>query len=247
MLHSIGCSQPSAQVLINSWNSPSYNSACVHAFIDANTGDVYQTLPWEHRGWHCGSGSNGSANNTHIGAEMCEPACIKYTSGAIFICSDLSAARTAATRTYNAAVELFAMLCEKYDLDPLADGVILSHKEGHQRGIASNHGDPEHLWTQLGLSYTMDSFRAAVYRAILNAHPERNNTASVKAAQASRYNTVGDMPEWAKPTIIKLVDAHRLNGGGSAHDSDGRPADLDLSLDMLRLLVINDRAGLYGT
>ena len=149
MLHSVGCPQPSAQVFVNSWNSAD-KSVCVHAFIDANTGDVYQTLPWEYRGWHCGSGPNGSGNNTHIGVEMCEPACIKYTGGATFTCSDPATAKAAVTRTYNTAVELFAMLCKQFGLDPLKDGVILSHKEGCARGIASNHGDPEHLWNQLG-------------------------------------------------------------------------------------------------
>ena len=158
MLHSVGCPQPSASVFVKNWNSASYSSACVHGFIDGNDGTIYQCLPWDHRGWHCGA----SGNNTHIGVEMCEPACIKYTSGANFTCSDKATAQAVAKRTYEAAVELFAMLCEKYSLDPLADGVIISHKEGCARGIASNHGDPEHLWTQLGLPYTMDTFRAAV-------------------------------------------------------------------------------------
>ena len=54
MLHSVGCPQPKASVFINSWNSPSYDNACVHGFIDGNDGTVYQTLPWNHRGWHCG-------------------------------------------------------------------------------------------------------------------------------------------------------------------------------------------------
>ena len=40
-----------------------------------------------------------------------------------------------AERTYRAAVELFAMLCGKYGLDPLADGVVISHREGCARGI----------------------------------------------------------------------------------------------------------------
>ena len=56
------------------------------------------------------------------------------------------------------ALELFdGMLCKKYSLNPLEDGVVISHREGHSRGIASNHGDPEHLWTQLGMGYTMQS------------------------------------------------------------------------------------------
>lgn len=161
MLHSVGCPQPSAQVFVNSWNSAD-KSVCVHAFIDANTGDVYQTLPWEYRGWHCGSGPNGSGNNTHIGVEMCEPACIRYTGGARFTCSNVEEARAAVRRTYESAVQLFAELCERFRLDPLADGVILSHEEGHKRGIANNHGDPVHLWNQLNMGYTMDGFRKAV-------------------------------------------------------------------------------------
>ena len=168
MLHSVGCPQPSAQVFVNSWNSAD-KSACVHAFIDANTGDVYQTLPWEYRGWHCGSGPNGSGNNTHIGVEMCEPACIRYTDGARFTCSNVEEARAAVRRTYESAVQLFAELCERFRFDPLADGVILSHEEGHKRGIASNHGDPVHLWNQLNMGYTMDGFRKAVKAAMGSA------------------------------------------------------------------------------
>ena len=77
MLHSVGCPQPKASVFIQNWNHSDFKSACVHAFIDGNDGTVYQTLPWDHRGWHCG----GNGNNTHIGVEMCEPKCIKYTGG----------------------------------------------------------------------------------------------------------------------------------------------------------------------
>ena len=69
MLHSVGCSQPSALAFIKNWNSPSFDRACVHGFIDGNDGTVYQTLPWNHRGWHCGSSINGSANNTHAGVQ----------------------------------------------------------------------------------------------------------------------------------------------------------------------------------
>ena len=162
MLHSVGCPQPNASVFIKNWNTPSYGTACVHGFIDGNDGTVYQTLPWNHRGWHCASGPKGSGNNTHIGVEMCEPASIRYTGGSSFTCSNLSAARTSVKKTYEAAVELFAYLCKIYGLNPTADGVIISHREGHARGIASNHGDPEHLWNGLGMGYTMNTFRKDV-------------------------------------------------------------------------------------
>lgn len=153
MLHSVGCSQPKAEVFLKSWNKSGVD-ACVHAFIDGNTGTVYQTLPWNHRGWHGG----GKSNNTHIGVEMCEPATIKYTGGASFKDTDPVATKKVVMRTYNAAVELFAHLCKEYKLNPMTD--IISHAEGHALGIASGHGDPEHLWKFFGLS--MDGFRKAV-------------------------------------------------------------------------------------
>ena len=137
MLHSIGCPQPSAAVFAKGWNNPN-KEVCVHAMIDGNTGDVWQFLPWNHKGWHAG----GAANNTHIGVEMGEPAGITYTSGANFVCPEQNKESAIATvkRTYAAAVELFAFLCNKYNLNPLSDGVIIGHAEGHARGIASKQG-----------------------------------------------------------------------------------------------------------
>ena len=215
MLHSVGCPQPSAAVFVRNWNKASYDRACVHGFIDANTGDVYQTLPWNHRGWHCASGKKGSGNNTHIGVEMCEPACIKYTGGATFTCSDPATAKAAVDRTYKAAVELFAMLCKQFNLDPLKDGVIVSHKEGCARGVASNHGDPEHLWNQLGTGYTMNGFRAAV-KAAMGAGGCNSPGTPAKPTTA---------PETGKLTPYKVrITATDLNiraGAGTNHPSKG--------------------------
>lgn len=167
MLHSVGCAQPNAKVFANSWNK-SGKSVAVHAVLQAD-GTVYHCLPWNFRGWHAG----GDANNTHIGVEMTEPDCIKYTGGASFTCSNLAAAKAQVEGTYKTAVELFAYLCKEYGLDPMTD--IISHKEGHKKGVASNHGDPEHLWTQLKTGYTMDTFRKAVKEAmggVSTAKPE---------------------------------------------------------------------------
>ena len=53
------------------------------------------------------------------------------------------------------------------------------------------------------------------------------------------YDYVDDnMPEWARPTIQKLVDKGVLKG-----DEDGK---LRLTYDLMRMLIINDRAGIYG-
>ena len=212
MLHSIGTPQPSAAALARYFDQyqPGGQSVCVHAFAQAD-GTVYQTLPWEMRGWHCG----GSANSTHIGVEMTEPSAGMTR----------SEAAEQIAGTYRTVVALFAQLCETYGLDPLADGVIIGHAEGHRRGVASNHADPEYLWQQYGMGYTMDGFRAAVAEAMAGAREEETDM--------TRYNTVAEMPAWAQAEAQRLVDRGALKG-----DADGR---LDLSLDMLRTMLVCQR------
>ena len=61
-----------------------------------------------------------------------------------------------------------------------------------------------------------------------------------------RYNTMAEVPDWAKPTIRKLIAKGCIQSGGAPPDEDGNPTDMDLGRDMLRGFVINDRAGVYG-
>lgn len=222
MLHSVGCPQPRASVFINSWNRADYGNVCVHAFIDGTDGTVYQTLPWNHRGWHCASGRNGSGNNTHIGVEMCEPACIKYTGGSTFTCSDKVTAKAVVKRTYEAAVELFAMLCKEYGLKPTADGVIISHKEGYKRGIASNHGAPEQLWKQLGMGYTMDGFRKDVESAMGKAEESKEENTEVEKWYRVRKTWVDAKSQKGAYKVLKNAKACAdKNDGYSVFDWNG--------------------------
>lgn len=55
-----------------------------------------------------------------------------------------------------------------------------------------------------------------------------------KEVEEVRYNTVEECPSWARETIQKLIDKGYLGGNGQG---------LDLSHDMVRVLVIQDRAG----
>lgn len=212
MLHSVGCPQPSAAVFARNFNQyqPGGQSVCVHAFIQAD-GSVYQTLPWTVQAWHCG----GAANNTHIGVEMTEP-----SSGMSY-----AAAAEQIAGTYHTAVELFAQLCNTYGLNPLADGVIIGHAEGHRRGVASNHADPELLWNTYGMGYTMDGFRQDVYEAM-----NKNNDYDEEEEDVMRYNTIDDIPSWARGTISEMIDEGLISGTGNGN--------LDLSMDMLRMLFI---------
>lgn len=128
---------------------------CVHAFLD-NQG-IFQYLPWNHRGWHAG----GSANNTHIGFEICEPAGFKYDGGAAMVGYDAAKHEAYFRAIWKNAVELCVMLCKLYGL---SEGDIICHSEGYRKGIASNHADVMHWFPKHGES--MDSFRAAVKKAL---------------------------------------------------------------------------------
>lgn len=221
MLHSIGCPQPNAAVMAHRYNTyqPDGQSVCVHGFVQRD-GTYYHTLPYNLRAWHCG----GSANQTHIGIEMTEPASIVYTGGASWRDLDPAATEAHVRGTYAAAVELFAQLCTQYALDPLEDGVIISHAEGAARGIASAHADPTHLWRAFGL--TMDGFRADVATAMAAKNTDEEDN-------MVRYDSIDDVPGWAQDTVRALMDAGALQG-----DDQGR---LDLSLDMIRGMVIGKR------
>lgn len=52
-----------------------------------------------------------------------------------------------------------------------------------------------------------------------------------------RYKYPEELPAWAQETIRKLIDKKFLQGNG---------VGLDLSHDMVRMLVILDRAGMFG-
>ena len=212
MLHSVGCAQPSAAVFARSFNQfqPGGASVCVHPVAQAD-GAVYQLMPWEMRGWHCG----GSANSTHIGVEMTEP-----SAG---MTRDEAAEQIAGT--YHTAVELFAALCKQYGLDPAQDGVIIGHAEGHRRGVASNHADPELLWRTYDMGYTMNGFRADVA-----AKMAAGNIDTDEEDNMVRYDSIDDVPGWARSTIKEMMDAGLIAGTGG-----GR---IDLSDDMLRMLYI---------
>jgi len=165
MVHSTGANNPYLKRYVgpddgllgvnqfnNHWNQdkPDGRQVCVHAFIgkmEDETIATYQTLPWNYRGWHAG----GSANNTHIGFEICE---------------DGLSDSTYFGKVYREAVELCVYLCKLYGLTVEN---ILCHSEGYKKGIASNHGDVMHWFPKHGKS--MDDFRADVKMALTPNNP----------------------------------------------------------------------------
>lgn len=196
MLHSVGCSQPSADNWATRWNRLDAKVCATYAL---EPDYVVQVLPETKRPWTSGSGKNGNANNHMIQIEMGEPACLKYGSGGRFTvpADKLEEARAYVRGTYKTAVELFADICKRHKIDPLGmikgknHKTILSHAEGAKAGVASNHGDPEHLWSQLGLPYTMDTFRRDVKLA-MSAAPTPPKAETVRLTAGTPYYKAPD-------------------------------------------------------
>jgi len=73
----------------------------------------------------------------------------------------------------------------------------------------------------------------------LNILKARVSELEARLEEATKvYNYVDEMPEWAKPTILKLYQKGILKGTGDER--------LELTMPMIRLFVVNDKAGLYG-
>ena len=219
MVHSTGANNPNLSRYVgpddgllgqnpnnNHWNMSGVG-ACVHAFIGRLAdGSIasYQTLPWNWRGWHCGSGRNGSANNTHISFEICEDGLDdpEYFQA-----------------VYQEAVELTAHLCELYGLDPLEDGVVICHSEGYRRGVASNHGDVMHWFPKFGKN--MDGFRADVSRELKG--DEDDMTQEQFNQMMTEYErTKNPVPDntpadWEAPAVQWARDNGLLAGDGAGN------------------------------
>lgn len=212
MVHSTGANNPKLSRYVPGSGEIGYNTggnhwdmsgtgACVHAFIgklaDGSVG-VVQTLPWNMRGWHCGKGAKGSANNTHISFEICEDG--------LQDASYFSA-------VYQAAVELTADLCKQYGLDPEKDGVVICHSEGYRRGVASNHGDVMHWFPKFGKN--MDSFRADVFRE-LKGDEEEVTQEQFNSMMETYLSQRNEKPadDWTKPYIQEAIDAGAMTDVG---------------------------------
>ena len=191
MVHSTGANNPTLKRYVgpddgklgvnrygNHWNTatPDGRQVCVHAFIGKLAdGSIatYQTLPWDHRGWHAG----GSANNTHIGFEICEDG---LTDSVYF------------NAVYKEAVELCAYLCKEFGL---TENDIICHSEGCKMGSASNHGDVMHWFPKHGKS--MDTFRADVKALITEPIAELTTVNDIVWELAAR-GILTDKALWLK-------------------------------------------------
>lgn len=167
----------------NHWNRSAVSKA-VHYFVgklaDGTVG-VVQNLPEDIAAWGSGKGKNGSYNYEPTGHIQFE------------ICEDNLKNKEYFDAVYRAAVELCADICHRYGWK---SSVIVSHREAHAKGFASNHSDIDHWLLKFGL--TMNDFRNEVeklltpkeeeapkkeklYRVQVGAYSKRENAEQMKA------------------------------------------------------------------
>ncbi|MEK3992288.1 MULTISPECIES: N-acetylmuramoyl-L-alanine amidase [Robertmurraya] len=216
MVHSTATPGVMAADWFSRWNK-SYKSGetnrqvCVHAFVDDK--EVWQYLPWNHRGWHCG----GTGNNTHIGFEICEPGGFSYGKGSTMVGYNVAKNESYFRKAWQNAVDLCVMLCQEYEL---TEEDIICHSEGAKKGIASNHGDVMHWFPKHGES--MNSFRAAVKVALnkTGGKPTINQSTSiqvgdvveVKSSASTYYPGGASIPAWVKTGSYHKVTQIISNG-----------------------------------
>ena len=134
-----------------------------------------------------------------------------------------------------------AILVETAFIDHKNDAAVLGSETGQQ---AFAEAIARGICDYTGIAYREgDELMSQEYEALKAAIDNLTETVKQIAVDVSDlknpmiYNYIDqNMPEWARPTIQKLVDKGALKG-----DENG----LNLDDNMLRMLVINDRMGLY--
>ncbi len=173
VVHSTGANNPNLKRYVNSpdilgeniyknyWGTGSRQAkdGIPHAAVGLDKNGkvkIAQVLPFNIRCWSAGSGSRGSYNNSHIQFEICE---------------DGLTDKTYFEKAFDVAAQFCAYLIQQFPKITL-DSVV-SHKEAHALGFASNHGDPENWLSKF--SHDMNWFRNNVKTYLNHADNDSGN------------------------------------------------------------------------
>lgn len=127
--------------------------------------------------------------------------------------------------TVENAVQLVRMLMQKYDIAP--DHVVRHYDVTH-KNCPAPFVENAAAW---------QDFKRRLTEEVddMTADEVKNLIAQSKTV----YSTIASVPEWGRATVEKLERKGWIKGEGAS-------AGLNLPEEMLRVLVINDRAGIYG-
>lgn len=236
MIHDTAVVGASPDTFKRAWNTakPNGRSVCVHAFADNKK--IVKTLNYTTRAWGCGSGSKGSGNDYYIQLEMCLPSSIYIDNSWRYQLKDDSAKKYIAEMV-DLVVDWTTDRLINLGFKEVTTENVTSHYEAHNKGIASNHGDPKNLLSLIGLD--MNLFRDKCRASLNNKLSINNKTLHTEGDDdmIRVYNTVDEVPDYARDLIKLLVEKKLILGR-----EDG---SLGLTDDLIRMLVINDRLGLF--
>lgn len=193
--------------------------ASAHYFVDPN--EIYQSVKDSDTAWHCGRERGGSyfndcRNANSIGIEMCS-----VIRNGVYVIPDETVRNAAELVRYLMARHHVPVsrICRHYDV---------THKECPEPWVRNPN-----QW---------ENFKKMLTEKEVEDMTEQQTRAiaqqEIKKANAKVYDRVQDCPEWAKDTVQRLVNKGFLQG-----DENGK---LGLTEELMRVLVINDRAHLYG-
>lgn len=193
--------------------------ASAHYFVDPN--EIYQSVKDSDTAWHCGRERGGSyyndcRNANSIGIEMCS-----VIRNGVYVIPDETVRNAAELVRYLMARHHVPVsrICRHYDV---------THKECPEPWVRNPN-----QW---------ENFKKMLTEKEVEDMTEQQTRAiaqqEIKKANAKVYDRVQDCPTWAKDTVQRLVNKGFLQG-----DENGK---LGLTEELMRVLVINDRAHLYG-
>jgi len=146
----------------------------------------------------------------------------------IHLSGDFDQARPTAAQVEKCAM-LTAYLCQKYDI-PIDRDHVVGHGELMSTdcpGANLQQLLDDGTITGKAIWYANEGDKQAPKSGV-------SGSCETVSTKIDRYNTLEDVPEWAKPTVQKLITRGALSGNGQG---------LDLSSDMIRTFVILDRSG----
>ena len=140
-------------------------------------------------------------------------------------------------KTLKSLRELCAELCKRYGLDPIND--IIRHYDvtGKACPLWWVNKPQEFLYFKQDVEKTMKGEYVDMEELKKLKKEVAELRKEINDSREKVYNRIEDVPEWGKCVVYDLADRGVLKGTNRG---------LDISETLLRMLVINYRAGVYG-
>lgn len=190
--------------------------ASAHYFVDPN--EIYQSVKDTDTAWHCGRERGGSYFNDCRNANSIGIEMCSVIRNGVYVIPD---------ETVRNAAELVRYLMERHHV-PVSR--VCRHYDVTHKSCPEPWVRNPKQWEKFLEMLEAEDMTEAQTRKIAQEE--------IKKSNAKVYDRVQDCPAWAKDTVQRLVNKGFLQG-----DENG---NLALTESLMRILVINDRAHLYG-